>query len=132
MDIDARDPEDCRRPVQMESSPAYFPSFLPSSPPSLPLPSNAPLLAMSFTTSIHLDPGEQWNYLSPQAIPPNVPTTGEDSVVIAPWLEEPVSPFFYPPFFSLSYFASLSDMYLLRSPLLRSKSNRLSTQSAQS
>lgn len=64
---------------------------------------NASLLIMSPTTSIHLDPGEQWNYLSPQAIPPNVPTTGEDSVVIAPWLEEPVSANSFPLLISRAY-----------------------------
>ena len=48
---------------------------------------------MTSTTSIHLDPGDRWDYLSPESIPPNVPTTGEDSVVIAPWLEEPVRDF---------------------------------------
>ena len=42
------------------------------------------------STELTLEPGEQWNYLSPEAIPPNVPTTGEDSAVIAPWLDEPV------------------------------------------
>ncbi|KAL5528616.1 CYR1_1 [Sanghuangporus sanghuang] len=47
---------------------------------------------MSSTTSIHLDPGDRWDYLSPESIPPNVPTTGEDSIVIAPWLEEPPAP----------------------------------------
>ncbi|THH06048.1 hypothetical protein EW145_g4354 [Phellinidium pouzarii] len=43
------------------------------------------------STEITLDPGEQWNYLSAESIPPNVPMTGEDSAVIAPW-DEPPSP----------------------------------------
>ena len=43
------------------------------------------------STEIKLDPSEQWKYLSPDAVPPNVPTTGEDSTVIAPWLEAAVS-----------------------------------------
>lgn len=52
---------------------------------------NAPGPTMS--TEITLDM-ETWKYLSPQPIPANVPTTGEDSTVIAPWLapDEPVSP----------------------------------------
>ena len=45
----------------------------------------------TMSTEIKLDPSEQWKYLSPDAVPPNVPTTGEDSTVIAPWLEEAVS-----------------------------------------
>lgn len=47
--------------------------------------------APSMSTEIHLAPDEHWDYLSPEAIPPNVPTTGEGSEVIAPWLSEPVS-----------------------------------------
>lgn len=41
----------------------------------------------TMSTKISLDAAnEAWNYLSP--VPPNVPTTGEDSAVIAPWLDE--------------------------------------------
>ncbi len=44
------------------------------------------------STEINLDPSETWKYLSPDARPANVPTTGEDNTVIAPWLapDEPV------------------------------------------
>lgn len=44
------------------------------------------------STEINLDPSDTWGYLSPNAPPANVPTTGEDSSVIAPWTvsDEPV------------------------------------------
>ena len=44
------------------------------------------------STEINLDPAETFVYLSPNAPPANVPTTGEDSSVIAPWTvsDEPV------------------------------------------
>ena len=42
------------------------------------------------TTALEYDPEGISEYLSPESIPQNVPTTGEGSVVIAPFLHEPV------------------------------------------
>lgn len=42
------------------------------------------------STEISLNYIEPSEYLSPEAIPANVPTTGEGTDIIAPWLSEPV------------------------------------------
>ena len=48
-------------------------------------------LTSQSSTALEYDPDSVLDYLSPDSIPQNVPTTGEGSVVIAPFLHEPVS-----------------------------------------